>query len=99
MVGGVRIHQFVVDQTEHLVGKPASTTQHSGESMLRAKRPMAFSAPAGDGRGRSAIQVTRSDAPVMLLGGGTGGKVCADDSQQVTAERAGYLHQLCSDPI
>ena len=77
MIGQVlRIHQFVVDQTEHLV-KENQSLRHSiaVEGMLKQSLAHGIlgSSPALMDAVRSTIQVAHSDAPVMLLGeSGTG---------------------------
>ena len=77
MIGQVlRIHQFVVDQTEHLV-KENQSLRHSIAIEGMVKQSLAHgilgSSPALMDAVRSTIQVAHSDAPVMLLGeSGTG---------------------------
>ncbi len=77
MIGQVlRIHQFVVDQTAHLV-KENQHLRHSIAVEAMLKQSLAHgilgTSPALMDAVRSTIQVARSDAPVMLLGeSGTG---------------------------
>lgn len=92
MVGQVlRIHQFVVDQTEHLV-KENQHLRHSIaiESMLKQSLAHGIlgTSPALMDAVRSTIQVARSDAPVMLLGeSGTGKEKFARMTHQQSDRR------------
>ena len=77
MVGqALRIHKFVMDQTAHLVKEnQALRNDIAMEAMIKKSLSHGIlgSSPALMDAVRSAIQVAKSDAPVMLLGeSGTG---------------------------
>ncbi len=92
MVGQVlRIHQFVVDQTAHLV-KENQHLRHSIAIEAMLKQSLAHgilgTSPALMDAVRSTIQVARSDAPVMLLGeSGTGKEKFARMTHQQSDRR------------
>ncbi|WOD11061.1 sigma 54-interacting transcriptional regulator [Pseudomonas sp. NyZ704] len=92
MIGQVlRIHQFVVDQTAHLV-KENQHLRHSIAVEAMLKQSLAHgilgTSPALMDAVRSTIQVARSDAPVMLLGeSGTGKEKFARMTHQQSDRR------------
>ncbi|GGC96510.1 Nif-specific regulatory protein [Halopseudomonas salina] len=92
MVGQVlRIHQFVVDQTAHLV-KENQHLRHSIAIEAMLKQSLAHgilgTSPALMDAVRATIQVARSDAPVMLLGeSGTGKEKFARMTHQQSDRR------------
>ncbi|MFT6466353.1 sigma 54-interacting transcriptional regulator [Halopseudomonas sp.] len=92
MIGQVlRIHQFVVDQTAHLV-KENQHLRHSIAVEAMLKQSLAHgilgTSPSLMDAVRSTIQVARSDAPVMLLGeSGTGKEKFARMTHQQSDRR------------
>ena len=92
MIGQVlRIHQFVVEQTAHLV-KENQHLRHSIAVEAMLKQSLAHgilgTSPALMDAVRSTIQVARSDAPVMLLGeSGTGKEKFARMTHQQSDRR------------